>query len=89
VSCARHLRSAPAKCSQSALHDVATIDSNQTPRLLEKFKGIFPAELAAIGAIQRVIPPENIHLNSCMYEPIIDMSDEHLRKLYAEVLALT
>lgn len=70
---------------------VAELDSNQTPRLLAKFKGKFPAELAAIGIIQRVIlmTPENIHLNSFMYEPILDMSDEHLRKLYKEVLALS
>jgi hypothetical protein len=29
-----------------------------------------------------LMTPENIHLNSFMFEPIIDMSDEHLRKLY-------
>ena len=70
---------------------VTELDSNQTPRLLTKFRGKFPAELAAIGTIQRVIlmTPENIHLNSFMYEPILDMSDEHLRKLYKEVLALS
>jgi hypothetical protein len=33
--------------------------------------------------------PENIHLNTFMYEPILDMSDEHLRKLYKSVVALT
>ena len=32
--------------------------------------------------------PENIHLNSFMYEPIMDMSDEHLRQLYSDVLNL-
>ena len=32
--------------------------------------------------------PESIHINSFMYEPILDMSDEHLRKLYTDVLAL-
>jgi len=32
--------------------------------------------------------PENIHLNSFMYEPIVDMSAEHLTKLYKAVLAL-
>ena len=32
--------------------------------------------------------PENIHLNSFMYEPILDMSDQHLRKLFQEVQAL-
>ena len=33
--------------------------------------------------------PENIHVNSFMYEPIVDMSDEHLKVLYAEVTKLT
>jgi hypothetical protein len=32
--------------------------------------------------------PENIHLNSFMYEPIVDMSDAHLRDLYRRVKAL-
>jgi hypothetical protein len=32
--------------------------------------------------------PENIHLNSFMYEPILDMSDQHLRKLYTEVVGM-
>jgi len=32
--------------------------------------------------------PENIHLNSFMYEPIIDMTDEHLKKLYEDVSKL-
>jgi hypothetical protein len=29
-----------------------------------------------------LMAPENIHLNAFMYEPILDMSDEHLKKLY-------
>jgi len=29
-----------------------------------------------------IMTPENIHLNSFMYEPIIDMSDWYLKKLY-------
>ena len=32
--------------------------------------------------------PENIHVNSFMYEPIIDMSDDHLRKLFVDVKGL-
>jgi hypothetical protein len=32
--------------------------------------------------------PENIHVNSFMYEPIIDMADDHLRDLYARVKSL-
>ena len=69
---------------------VENIVSNQTPKLLDKFKGLFPLDVATIETIQRVVlmTPENIHLNSFMYEPILDMSDEHLRKLYKDVLAL-
>jgi len=69
---------------------VKGIDSNQTPKLLEKFKTQFPKENNAIEIVQRVIlmTPENIHLNSFMYEPILDMSDDHLRKLYTDVLTL-
>ena len=33
--------------------------------------------------------PENIHVNSFMYEPIIDMSDVHLRQLYTDVQKLS
>ena len=44
----------------------------------------------AIERLQRVIimTPENLHLNSFMYEPILDMSDEHLRKLHTDIVAL-
>lgn len=69
---------------------VAGIGSNQTPQLLKRFQALFPAEQASLGVLQRVVlmTPENIHLNSFMYEPILDMSDNHLRTLYTEVKAL-
>ena len=69
---------------------VDRIASNQTYKLLSKFKELYPADLDPIETIQRVVlmTPENIHLNSFMYEPILDMSDEHLRKLYGDVLSL-
>lgn len=69
---------------------LANITSNQTRALLNKFKTKFNNETAAIHVLQRValMTPENIHLNSFMYEPILDMSDEHLRKLYQDVTAL-
>jgi hypothetical protein len=35
-----------------------------------------------------LMTPENIHLNSFMYEPILDMSDWHLKELYKKVKAL-
>lgn len=32
--------------------------------------------------------PENIHINSFMYEPILGMSIIHLKKLYDEISSL-
>jgi ABC-type Mn2+/Zn2+ transport system ATPase subunit len=69
---------------------LASITANQTPVLLRRYCTNFPKELANVDVIQRVLlmTPENIHLNSFMYEPILDMSDQHLRRLHAEVVAL-
>lgn len=69
---------------------VSSIGSNQTARLLKKFQEIYPSEIASVGVLQRVVlmTPENIHLNSFMYEPILDMSDKHLRTLYTDTKAL-
>jgi hypothetical protein len=70
---------------------VAGIDANQTNQLFKKFKELNASETATIDTLQRVVlmTPESIHLNSFMYEPILDMSDEHLRRLYIAVKALT
>ena len=69
---------------------VASLKYNQTPRLTKKFKQRFPDELKVIKTLDLValMTPENIHVNSFMYEPLIDMSDEHLQKLFNEVKAL-
>lgn len=69
---------------------VASISAHQTQSLLKKFRELHGGDTEALGVLERVIlmTPEDIHLNSFMYEPIVDMSDEHLRKLYADVLAL-
>lgn len=69
---------------------VAGIVSNQTARLLKKFQELHAVERGALNVLQRValMTPENIHLNSFMYEPILDMSDNHLRTLYNEVKSL-
>lgn len=66
---------------------LSSIKSNQTPKLLNKFKELFGGEVDAIDTVKQVIlmTPENIHLNSFMYEPILDMSDECLRRLYQDV----
>lgn len=87
------IRMAAEKFMVHKISDVAFVDSitsNQTSALLRRFKAQFSSELASISTLQRVelMTPENIHLNSFMYEPILDMSDEHLRKLYEDVLVL-
>jgi hypothetical protein len=69
---------------------VDVIKSSQTSTLLDRFAKDFPGKTAQIKTVEKVLlmTPENIHLNSFMYEPILDMSDDHLRALHVEVLAL-
>lgn len=69
---------------------LANIKANQTQALISKFKQKLPDETAAAAILDRValMTPENIHLNSFMYEPIIDMGEDHLRKLYGDVKGL-
>ena len=69
---------------------LAELEANQARGLAEEFGRRFPEEVEAIGTLDRVslMTPENIHVNSFMYEPIIDMSDDHLRKLFREVKEL-
>jgi hypothetical protein len=66
------------------------IPRNQTTALLDRFERDFPREAGAIRTLRNVVlmTPENIHLNSFMYEPIVDMSDDHLKRLYKAVIAL-
>ncbi|MBX9909284.1 MAG: phage infection protein [Beijerinckiaceae bacterium] len=66
-----------------------TIQYNQTPQLLKRFRDDNPGH-GSMKTLEKVMlmTPENIHLNAFMYEPILDMSDEHLRKLYTEVTGL-
>lgn len=75
------------------LIDVVTGDISALPDAYAAAytQGQTQSELPATGAIQKVLlmTPENIHLNSFMYEPILDISNEHLRKLHLDVLALS
>jgi hypothetical protein len=69
---------------------IAKLGENRTHGMLSLFKSLGLGSSAVIGALDRValVTPENIHLNSFMYEPIIDMSDEQLRRLWNDVKAL-
>ena len=63
------------------------ITSNQTSALTKKFE----ERCSPINDIQllikevNLITPENIHLNSFMFEPLIDMSVWRLKKLYQDI----
>lgn len=63
------------------------ITKHQTMQLLQKYRKDFPQERDSIALMEQVnlMTPENIHLNSFMYEPILDMSPKHLKQLYAAV----
>src|SRR5690606_34103437 len=59
---------------------VSDIISNQTRVLFDKYVEMFPNQTATIRLLDQVnlMTPENIHLNSFMYEPILDMSAHRL-----------
>jgi hypothetical protein len=70
---------------------VRRIESYQTAVLIDRYKGEFATDNKAIRVLDRValMTPENIHVNSFRYEPIVDMSDDHLKRLYRDVKALS
>jgi ABC-type molybdenum transport system ATPase subunit/photorepair protein PhrA len=68
----------------------SSIESNQTIELIEKYKSKFKTKAAYRDNIEtleevNIMTPENIHLNSFMYEPILDMSICELKDLYGKV----
>lgn len=69
---------------------ISSINNNQTSALYKRYKDDFPLETKNLELLDEVnlMTPENIHLNSFMYEPILDMSDQHLRNLYTKVKGL-
>ena len=69
---------------------VNAIQENQTLELLKEYKARLVGSNEEIDLLEQVnlMTPENIHLNSFMFEPILDMGSEHLRKLYSAVSAL-
>ncbi len=69
---------------------VSSLTKNQTFALSKKFVQMFPERIREISVLNKVnlMTPENIHLNSFMYEPILDMANLHLKRLYDQVCAL-
>lgn len=69
---------------------VESIKSNQTFKLMKMFKdkGLGGKKEQRVLKQVHLMTPENIHLNSFMFEPILDMSSEHLKRLFDDVCAL-
>jgi len=66
------------------------ITSSQTWELFNIYKKEQENALENIRILDKVIlmTPENIHVNAFMYEPLIDMSVQHLVDLYKNISAL-
>ena len=62
---------------------------NQSARLIKAYKKYINDGAMNTLEIVAMITPENIHLNSFMFEPILDMSLKHLYKIYNDVKALS
>lgn len=67
-----------------------TINGNQTGKLIEMYKNKFADKWQTISTLNKVLlmSSENIHINSFMFEPLIDMSIISLINLYGEVSIL-
>lgn len=62
--------------------------NNQTRGLYYVVKQFVPKEIIEILDEVNIMTPENIHLNSFMYEPLLDMDIQELLNLYSRVKAL-
>ena len=75
---------------KSSLGEDNDCKSNQTRSLYNKYKETFPEKTSEINILKQVllIIPENIHLNSFMYEPILDTDIYELKSLYKNIKEL-
>lgn len=65
--------------------DFVELEKNQTRTLFDGFKQIANTNEIKIVETVNIMTPENIHLNSFMYEPILDMDIYELKSLYHKV----
>jgi hypothetical protein len=69
---------------------ISTIKTRQTTELMKLYKAEFPTNIEEIKLIEQVnlMSAENIHINAFMYEPILDLSDKHLKDIYNKIKLL-
>ncbi len=67
--------------------DISNISKNQTGNLLQLYKKHFSAEIENIKTMNKVVlmSSENIHINSFMFEPLIDISIKSLVDLFGHI----
>jgi hypothetical protein len=78
----------------SKVSDQTAISGSQTGKLFQRYKDEFKQDQAHDKIIKtlesvNIMTPENIHLNSFMYEPILDMGIDELKSLHDKVCALS
>ncbi|MDF1872572.1 hypothetical protein [Vannielia sp.] len=68
---------------------VKGLRGNQTSKLIRRFRRD-NADQDTHLLLEQVLlmTPENIHMNSFMFEPILDMSPHHLHGLYNQIMAM-
>lgn len=62
--------------------------ANQTRELMNGFLQIYSGEAIDLISEVNIMTPENIHFNSFMYEPILDMDVIELLNLYRQITSL-
>lgn len=69
---------------------IKKIKTNQTTGLYSiiKKENLVRKEVMTLLEQVNIMTPENIHINSFMFEPILDLSDNHLKKLYCKLKEL-
>ena len=68
--------------------EINNISKNQTNELIQKYRSNFEDNVIDELEIVNLITPENIHINSFMFEPILDMSVKQLYDQYQNIKAL-
>ena len=65
--------------------------TKKTGKIIKQYEREYPDDKLGIKILKKInlMTPSNIHLNSFMYEPIIDMSDNELIDLYKEICEFT
>lgn len=77
----------------SKISDQTVISESQTGKLFQRYKDEFKqyqthSEIIKTLESVNIMTPENIHLNSFMYEPILDMGIDELKSLHEKVCKL-